>query len=385
MGSDPRVPSTKRSASKRRRRRINEPHLFARGKWWHAALGNGLRESLGTQDAAEAAERFAARLEELRRASPARAPGDRALTEIAREYTTAPHGWTERSLHTARLRVASFVEAMHSLGVESVMQVTPAVLDGWRERRMRKASRATILRDESAIRAMFKWCAARGLVKSTPFVGQLPIRVAKRKPRRTVPTPEQVLRVARWLEDHDELGAALTIRVALSTGLRLDELRHLALEDIGERSVTVRPEEGTAAEAWTTKSYKERAVPVAPAVCELARAFVLWRDAPRIVKHGRRKGKPSEHRSAVKALGAGWLANLIDAARAGLAGQTPPVLVARFRPHDLRRLFVTMCSRAGVALDVVQRWVGHADLTTTQGYLVALVSDADLVAPPLGV
>lgn len=385
MDSNTRVPSTKRGGSKRRRRRLDEPHTYQRNGWWWAFFGERRRESLGTQDAAEAAQRFGERLAELRRAGPARVALDGALIDLAREYVSAPHGWTVRTLHTARLRCAAFVEAMHALGVEAASQVTPAVLDGWRERRMTEASRATILRDESAIRALFKWALSRELVRSTPFVGRLPIRVAKRRPRRTVPTPAQVLAVAEWLEAHDELGAALAIRVGLSTGLRLDELRHLQLADIGDRSVTVRPEDGTAAEAWTTKGYRERSIPVTPAVCDLARALVLWRDAPRVVKHGRRAGKPSQHRSVVKALGAGWLAHLIDAARAALAKQTPAALVGRFRPHDLRRLFVTLCARAGVPLDVVQRWVGHADLVTTQGYLVTLVSDADLQAPALGV
>lgn len=385
MGSDSGVPSEKRRGSKRRRKRVDEPHAFQRGCWWYAALGGRRRESLGTQDATEAAQRFAQRLAEVRRAGPARAALDSSLIDLAREYTSAPHGWTARTTHTAKLRCASFVEAMHQLGVEAASQVTPAVLDGWRERRMAKAGRATILRDESAIRALFKWCLGRQLVASDPFEGRAPIRTPKRRARRTVPTPAQVLAVATWLEDHDELGAALSLRVGLSTGLRLDELRHLQLVDVGERSVTVRPGDGTASEAWTTKGYLERSIPVEPAVAELARAFVLWREAPRLVKWGKRKGLERTHRSKTKALTAGWLADVIDRAIAALAKESPAVEIARFRPHDLRRLFVTMCARAGVPLDVVQRWVGHADLVTTQGYLVTLVSDADLRAPALGV
>lgn len=384
MGSNPGVPSKKRSGSARRR---DEPHTYLRGAWWWAFYGQRRRESLGTQDAAVAAQRFAERLAELQRPGAARTaePARAALSDLAREYTTAPHGWTARTAHTTRLRVAAFVEALFVMGVEDAERVTPAVLDGWRERRMAAAGRATILRDESAVRAMFKWCRARGLVSVDPFAARPSLRTPKRRERRTVPTPAQVLAVAAWLEEHDELGAALSLRVGLSTGLRLDELRHLRLEDVGERSVTVRPESGPARDAWTTKGYAERAVPVEPAVCELARALVLWRDAPRVVRWGKRKGLARKHRSVRKSMTAGWLAKAIDRARRELSAQTPAVEVARFRPHDMRRLFVTLCSRAGVPLDVVQRWVGHADLTTTQGYLVTLVSDADLRAPALGV
>lgn len=385
MGSDPRVPSEKRSASKRRRRRTDEPHVFARGEWWHGYYDNGRRESLGTKDFGEAIRMFAARLEELRRSGPARAAPGLALIEFAKDFTGAPHGWTARTQHTMRLRLAAFVEAMHELGVEAVEQVTPAVLDRWRETRMTKAARATILRDESALRAAFKWARSRALIKRDPFDGRAPIRTPKRRARRTVPTPAHVLAVAQWLEDHDEVGGALVLRVGLSTGLRLDELRHLRLEDIGERTITVRPEDGVAAEAWTTKGYAERAIPVQPAVCELARLLVLWREAPRSLKRGKRTGQARAHRSKTKAITAGWVAKVIDRARTALAKQTPAVDIAKFRAHDLRRLFVTMSHRAGIPLDVVQRWVGHKELTTTEGYLVTLVSDSSLVAPALGV
>lgn len=385
MGADPRVPSPKRSASKRRRRRTEEPHVFARGEWWHGYYGGGRREALGTKDHAEALKRFAERLEELRRPRPARPQVGVSLIDLAREFTDAPHGWTARTKHTMKLRAAAFVERMSELDVESAEDVTPAVLDGWRERRMTKAGRATILRDESAIRAMFKWALARGITTRDPFDGRSPIRTPRRRARRTVPTPQQVLAVATWLEDHDEVGGALVLRVALSTGLRLDELRHLQLADIGDRAITVRPEDGVAAEAWTTKGYAERTIPVQPAVCELARAFALWRDAPRTVRHGKRKGYTHARASRTKAITAGWVGDLIDRARAALAKQTPAIEILHFRAHDLRRLFVTLSHRAMIPLDVIQRWVGHKDVATTEGYLVSLVSDAGLVAPALGV
>lgn len=341
MGSDPRVPSTKRSGSKRRR--ADEPHLYQRNGWWWGHFGARRRESLGTQDQAEAARRFAERLEELRRAGPARPAPGLALTELVAQYTSAPHGWTARTTHTAKLRLASFVEAMLVLGVERAEDVTPAVLDGWRERRMAKASRSTILRDESAVRGAFRWAVERELLSADPFVKRAPIRTPKRRARRTVPTPAQVLAVATWLEDHNELGGALVLRVGLSTGLRLDELRHLRLEDIGERTITVRPEDGAASEAWTTKGYAERTIPVQPEVCELARAFVLWRESPRTLRHGRERGRPLQRAAVRRALTAGWVAKVIDRARRALAAQTPSISIAPFRAHDLRRLFNSSC------------------------------------------
>jgi hypothetical protein len=51
------------------------------------------------------------------------------------------------------------------------------------------------------------------------------------------------------------------------------------------------------------------------------------------------------------------------------------------RPHDMRRLFVTTCYRAGVSLDVIARWVGHKSPRTTEGYLGRFRADAMESAP----
>lgn len=370
MVRNPELPSTKQRATQRRR----GPHLYQRRGWWWAYLGEGVRESLGTQDSSDARRIFAERLADVGRARSARArtPNEPTLTEIAAAYVGAPHGWTRRTRHSTALRIAAYVEAMAGLGVEHPSRVTSAVLNGWRERRMAAVSRATINRDETCAGAMHAWAVRERLVSGDPFADRALIREPSRSVRRVLPTPSQVLQVADWLDERDGHGAALVIRVGLMTGLRLDELRHLQFEHIAADGVRVVPEAGPASEAWTTKGYRERTIPVRPEVLERARQFVLWRDAERTATRGR---------GAKPGLTAGWLGKNIDRARRGLAKTTLEVLP--FRAHDLRRLFVTLSVRAGIPMDVVQLWVGHQDRDTTQGYLVTLVSDSALVAPAL--
>ena len=40
-------------------------------------------------------------------------------------------------------------------------------------------------------------------------------------------------------------------------------------------------------------------------------------------------------------------------------------LCPRHKLHDLRHTFATICLERGIARDVVQKWLGHADITTT--------------------
>ncbi|MCH7473466.1 MAG: tyrosine-type recombinase/integrase [Gemmatimonadetes bacterium] len=40
----------------------------------------------------------------------------------------------------------------------------------------------------------------------------------------------------------------------------------------------------------------------------------------------------------------------------------------RLRPHDLRHAFVTRKLAEGVPVQLVSKYVGHADLATTMGY-----------------
>jgi site-specific recombinase XerD len=47
------------------------------------------------------------------------------------------------------------------------------------------------------------------------------------------------------------------------------------------------------------------------------------------------------------------------AARAGLSGVTP---------HTLRRTYATKLKDVGVTLDTIQRYLGHASISTTTGY-----------------
>lgn len=351
----------------RRDRRVSGrksgPHLYQRGAVWWAYLDRDTRVSLETDDQATARARFAERLKEHAAGAARRRPGETALDVIAEKYLAAPHGWSRRTLHTTRLRVTAFVEAMDALDVTHPSLITPAALDAWRTPRMAERSRVTINRDEIVARRMLAWAAGQGMCAETPLAARKALKEPRRKPPPLIPSPAEVSTVVAALEGLGEHGAALTIATALATGKRLDELRHMTAEHVGRASVSVVPEVGPAAEAWQSKSYKERTIPVSPNAARVAREFVEWRTG----KGG--KGKPV-------GLADTWIAAKIDAGR-----EACKPVVSKFRMHDLRRTFATECVRAGIPITTVRDWLGHRDVQTTERYLGRYRSDADMVAP----
>jgi len=275
---------------------------------------------------------------------------------------------------------------MASRGVLRPSQITDAALDHWRTSRMALRSRATVNRDEVVARALLAWCAERGLCGITPLARRRLLREPRRSDAPEIPSPETVRRVLVELhamaaeiersvvrtEAGEERrsrradttrGIALALETALLTGLRLDELRHLSPEHVFSHAVRVLPESGPALEAWATKSYRDRSIPLGPESLARVRAFAAWR--VRAIGSSRRPA----------ALTQSWIARRVRAAakRAG---------VPAFDPHDLRRTFATEAVRRGIPVTVVRGWLGHRDVSTTERYLGRYAEDASLVAAP---
>jgi integrase len=325
------------------------------------------RVTLDTRDPAEAARRFPGAVERARaeREVPAQAAPAAALAVIADAYLQAPHGWSKRNRRTTELRVLAFVAAMGERGVAAVDALTSEALDAWRKARMKTTARGTINRDEICARAMFAW--ARGqkppLTAADPWQGRALLREPKRGLPPLIPSPREVAAVVAALLAAGERGGALTLAVLLATGLRLDELRHLRAAHVRDDAVDLTPEAGPAAEAWSSKSYRARRIPVTAGTARAAREFLAWRWGGR-----GGKGKPI-------GLADTWVADVIDRGR----GDTDPA-VPKFRAHDLRRTFATENVRAGKPITLVREWMGHRDVATTERYLGRYRDDAAVQA-----
>lgn len=374
------------------RRKRGVLHVFPRGnQWWAQVPKVGRRaldvplEGVSKDDAYRiAAQKFGAGDLDPKAALAAR---EADLAELARLYTAENrHRWSQRQADNVAYRLGSFVA---HVGVARIDQVTAATLSTYVEARRRawaeehKGARLTdaaVNRTIQIVRAMARWAVKREPPLCDPGALHAWKNLAEIARNRDplIPSPAEWMTVVRELEREpsprpnaravartraNARGLACFVALAVQTGLRFDELRHLRAADVGADVVRVQAYDG-----WTPKDREERDVPVPASVAELAREMILWRDQA--------VGLNSKR----LVLGDHWVLDRVaDAwARAELPGDPPGM-------HDCRRTFATEMSRtAGVSIRDVQRLLGHADLKTTERYLGRYRTDAARPALDLG-
>ena len=366
------MPSSRRRPAARKPQAPTQrgPHLYRRGRIWYARGGTLGREgvSLHTRDAAEAGERLRAILARTRpdgrpvgRSAAVEAPPELALADALARWLLAPHGYTSRTLQSARNRLAAWAEWHAARGVTLASQITAELVDAWITERSTKVSRRTVNRDLRAARVAIRWAVDRKLVGPCPaLTGRAELREPTRHRRREVPDPGELARVLAAVA-HPRYRSALEALAA--TGLRVEELRrleprHLVARVDGSAVLHVEPEAGAADTAEPGKGYRTRAIPLAREASVAVRRYL---DTART---GRRSTPPTERHLLTQ------IARACDAAG-----------VPRCGLHDLRRAFATEAFRAAIPLTVIAQWLGHADVRTTEGYVVAYRSDATHTAP----
>ena len=377
----------------RRVRNVLRPYLRAMGsgeRWWWVAVPGAGRKALGLREEAAgydeahrvACERFAAGA--LAPGAPG-APAEASLEGLVETYLTelGPR-WKPRTKAGYELLLLAFLDEMtEQQGVERASEVTSELWSAYVAERQLEVENGTINRLIAVLRPMAKWGRARSpvLLPAPVYLESLHnLKELGRQPSPLIPSPDEwramVGELARgvsaiaypeaeryraWSEVNDR-GLALVIVVAVQTGLRVDELRHLRGEDIGSDEVRVAARSG-----WSPKSHRERTIPVPASTARHAREMVAWRDAA--------KGLNG---TAFK-LGEGWINKRLDLAwkRLSIVGDAP-------RMHDCRRTFATELSRAGHPITLVRDRLGHADVQTTERYLGRYRSDRDRVVLDLG-
>jgi integrase/recombinase XerC len=225
----------------------------------------------------------------------------------------------------------------------------------------RRLSPASVRLQFSALRSFYKFLIRRGLVRENPLLGlQLP---NKKKRLPLFLSEEQVLKLlaapldrmkdragkkvpGRKREAWQFLRDAALWEVIYSTGMRIDELVRLRMDDVDVRGGTVRV---------VGKGRKERLVVLGRPALE---ALQVYRDRlpvgvqPSAVFVG--PGGKALSARAIQLMLKTYLAH---------CGLDP-----RLSPHKLRHTFATHLLNRGADLRSVQELLGHAHLSTTQIY-----------------
>jgi len=133
-----------------------------------------------------------------------------------------------------------------------------------------------------------------------------------------------------------------------STGARVSECVNVKLTDIDSRRMQVNIQEG--------KGLRQRVVPLSPVLLKLLRSYFRKYKPQAYLFEG--AGGKGTH------LGASAVREICNKARY----QTPRIK-KHYTPHTFRHCFATHHLEAGTNLLVIQRYMGHANLSNTLKYL----------------
>jgi integrase/recombinase XerC len=208
----------------------------------------------------------------------------------------------------------------------------------------------SLARTLSALRQLFGWLEAEGLVKNRAV-----LQVARPKVPHSVPKPLTVEKAAELVEggkaaELDWIAArdAAVLLLLYGAGLRICEALGLKLKDA--------PSETRDVLRITGKGRKERLVPILPVARDAIQRYVA------LCPYPLRPDDPL----FVGARGGDLSPRIIQLAVERLRGEL--ALPGTATPHALRHSFATHLLSAGADLRQIQELLGHASLSTTQVY-----------------
>lgn len=196
----------------------------------------------------------------------------------------------------------------------------------------------------SALRSFYDYLLEEGVVGGNPIVSRR-LRIAEAETAPRYLTDDEVAEVLAYVDEHLP-SASLPFRAMLFAGLRVGEAANLTAADVVTRGgrVMLRITQG--------KGRKDRYVPV-----------VDQDTAARLVELAR--GKKHEGRDT----------SLFGIARSTLVAYAAEVRKETgvdFSTHRMRHTFATRLLAAGERLDVIQKILGHKNISTTTRYATTL-------------
>lgn len=284
-------------------------------------------------------------------------------TWLEHERRASPHTVDSyrRDLASLRAFLCARVDPSPTLA-----HITLASLRGWLGARARDHSPATLARNVSAARTLFRWARNTGRAKDDPTeVLKAP------KVRRRLEVPLSVPEAGRLMETprvRDTAGGGgelvrLRMRLVLrdramleclyGSGLRVSELVGLDLTDLSLGAHTLRVR---------GKGNKERVVPIGGPCAASLVAWLAVRPELRDARTGEQDPRAVFLGRAGRRLTVRKVQLLVKACGALATGTTA------LHPHLLRHACATHLLDGGADLRAIQELLGHASLSTTQRY-----------------
>lgn len=284
------------------------------------------------------------------------------------------YGYSEHTIRSYRRDLTNFAEYASEQGAEQLEQLDLELLRSWLWKRQQLGlAPATMARHVATLKSFGTWLESRGLVPGNPAS-----RLRTPKKPRSLPrvlTQEQMARVLDRAKTRADSGNPEQIRdyavleLLYSSALRVAELTSLTLDGYNRRERSVRV---------LGKGNKERVVPLgSPAARALERYLA---DARNALLARRSSPRPAPANAATAPVQLPATATLFIGNKNGAALNDAAVyrLVSRELeqepgggprgPHTFRHTAATHLLDGGADLRVVQEFLGHESLASTQVY-----------------
>ena len=209
----------------------------------------------------------------------------------------------------------------------------------------RPISPATINFEVNVLKTFFYYMIReRAVQMENPCARSKPLRAEKERLKRRPPVYIQD-ELDKLFAECDETDRAIFATLLL-TGLRKDELVHLAWDDVDLKRTVLRV---TAKEGFAPKDYEEREIPIPPDLVKILRNLPRTSTWVFPSRHGNHLARNEMLRR---------LKEVAD--RAGVKHATL---------HKFRHTYATRLLEKGTDIVSVQQLLGHSDLDTTRKYL----------------
>lgn len=212
-------------------------------------------------------------------------------------------------------------------------------------------STATRMRFLSCARGFFKFAELKGWVHESPVANIASPRKARHLPDRlTEAEVDALLSAPNPNLNAKEFRDCVMLHVMYATGLRVSELVELKIENVNLMNSTIRV---------VGKGNKERLVPISQEAIEWIEAYIA-NARPQILSKRMTDALFPSNRGKSMTRQNFWQVVKHYVKRAGI--DRP------LSPHSLRHAFATHLINRDAPLRVVQEFLGHASLNTTQIY-----------------
>ncbi len=273
------------------------------------------------------------------------------LMSLENEKAASPH-----TIAAYRNDLGQFLDHLHTHGVSAWERVSAEHIVAFlTDLQANRYATSTVARKIAAVRSLFHYLVGQGALKDDPSVVVSPPRVPRKPPHiLSVKEMQRFLDGLRSGSSAKSLRDWALIELIYATGMRVSEVIELRTHDVDLQAGEV--------------CLDERTLPLSRRAVQALGAY-LQDGRPQLVRDAENNVLFLNHRSSPLTRQGLWLIIKGRAKKADLADQVTP--------HVLRHSFAAHLLESGAALRQVQERLGHANLSATQVYLQAILSDLD--------